>query len=29
MAQFEQSGERQADFCAPRGLGLSSLHYWL
>lgn len=29
MAQFERSGERQADFCAQRGLGLSSLHHWL
>lgn len=29
MAQFERSGERQADFCARRGLGLSSLHHWL
>jgi hypothetical protein len=29
VAQFERSGERQADFCAQRGLGLSSLHHWL
>lgn len=29
MAQFERSGERQADFCAQRGLGLSSLQHWL
>ncbi|MEO8181159.1 MAG: hypothetical protein ABI895_20165 [Deltaproteobacteria bacterium] len=29
VAQFEGSGERQADFCARRGLGLSSLHHWL
>lgn len=29
MAQFERSGERQADFCAQRGLGLSSLRHWL
>ena len=27
--QFERSGERQADFCAQRGLALSSLHHWL
>lgn len=29
VAQFERSGERQADFCAQRGLGLSSLQHWL
>jgi hypothetical protein len=29
VAQFERSGERQADFCARRDLGLSSLHHWL
>jgi hypothetical protein len=29
VAQFERSGERQADSCAQRGLGLSSLHHWL
>jgi hypothetical protein len=29
VARFERSGERQADFCAQRGLALSSLHHWL
>jgi hypothetical protein len=28
VAQFERSGERQADFCAEHGLELSSLHHW-
>jgi hypothetical protein len=29
VAQFERSGEGQADYCTRRGLGLSSLRYWL
>lgn len=29
VAQFERSGERQAEFCARRGVGLSSLRHWL
>lgn len=29
MAQFERSGEGQAEFCAQRELGLSSLRHWL
>jgi hypothetical protein len=29
VAQFERSGERQAEFCARRGMGLSSLQHWL
>lgn len=29
VAEFERSGEQQADFCAQRGLGLSSLQHWL
>jgi hypothetical protein len=29
VAQFEGSGEQQADFCTQRGLTLSSLHNWL
>lgn len=29
MGQFERSGKRQAEFCADRGLGLSSLRHWL
>ena len=29
MAQFERSGERQAEFCARRSVGLGSLRHWL
>jgi hypothetical protein len=29
VAQFERSGERQAEFCARRSIGLSSLQHWL
>jgi hypothetical protein len=29
VAQFERSGERQAEFCARRSIGLSSLRHWL
>jgi hypothetical protein len=29
VAQFERSGERQAEFCARRSIGLSALQHWL
>ena len=29
VAQFERSNERQAEFCARRNIGLSSLQHWL
>ena len=29
VAQFERSGERQAEFCTRRELGLSALQHWL
>ena len=29
MARFERGDERQADFCARRGLGLSAFQHWL
>lgn len=29
VAQLERGGERQAGFCAHRGLGLSAFQYWL
>lgn len=29
MAEFESSGERQAEFCERRQLGTSSLRHWL